>query len=94
MAAMGLAGVVRGQTIRTTASNPATLCPQDRVNRQFHAPRPNALGLSDFTYVATRAGFVYVASGAALGAMASSIIATGACNMPLRTTAKPLPKQG
>ena len=31
------------------------------MNRQFHAPRPNALWLSDFTYVATWAGFVYVA---------------------------------
>ena len=31
------------------------------VNRQFQAPRPNALWVSDFTYVATWAGFVYVA---------------------------------
>ncbi len=31
------------------------------MNRQFHAPRPNALWLSDFSYVATWAGFVYVA---------------------------------
>jgi putative transposase len=36
-------------------------CPRDKVNRQFHAPRPNALWLSDFTYVATWQGFVYVA---------------------------------
>jgi len=35
--------------------------PQDKVNRQFQAPRPNALWVSDFTYVATWAGFVYVA---------------------------------
>jgi putative transposase len=33
----------------------------DHVNRQFKAARPNALWLSDFTYVATWAGFVYVA---------------------------------
>ena len=33
----------------------------DHVNRQFHALRPNALWVSDFTYVATWAGFVYVA---------------------------------
>jgi transposase InsO family protein len=33
----------------------------DHVNRQFKAERPNALWLSDFTYVATWAGFVYVA---------------------------------
>jgi transposase InsO family protein len=36
-------------------------CPLDKVNRQFQAPRPNALWVSDFTYVATWAGFVYVA---------------------------------
>src|ERR1700678_4163872 len=28
---------------------------------QFRAPRPNALWVSDFTYVATWTGFVYVA---------------------------------
>jgi putative transposase len=60
MRAMGLQGVVRGKTIRTTISNAAP-CPLDRVNRQFKAPRPNALWVSDFTYVATWAGFVYVA---------------------------------
>jgi putative transposase len=42
-------------------SNPVAPCPEDRVNREFNAPRPNALWLSDFTYVATWAGFVYVA---------------------------------
>jgi transposase InsO family protein len=61
MAEMGLAGAVRGKPVKTTVSHPATPCPEDRVNRQFHAPRPNALWLSDFTYVATWAGFVYVA---------------------------------
>ena len=61
MRAMDLQGVVRGKTIRTTISNAAAPCPLDRVNRQFKAPRPNALWVSDFTYVATWAGFVYVA---------------------------------
>ena len=61
MSEMGLAGAVRGKPVKTTISNPAAPCPEDRVNRQFHAPRPNALWLSDFTYVATWAGFVYVA---------------------------------
>ena len=56
MAEMGLAGAVRGKPVKTTISNPATPCPEDRVNRQFHAPRPDALWLSDFTYVATWAG--------------------------------------
>jgi transposase InsO family protein len=35
--------------------------PADRVNRQFQAPRPNALWVADFTVVATWQGFVYVA---------------------------------
>ena len=58
---MGLQGVVRGKPVRTTVSDKATPCPLDHVNRQFHAPMPNVLWLSDFTYVSTWAGFVYVA---------------------------------
>lgn len=61
MKAMGLKGVVRGKPIRTTRSDKATVCPLDRVNRQFTADRPNALWVSDFTYVSTWRGFVYVA---------------------------------
>jgi putative transposase len=61
MRTMGLQGVVRGKKVRTTISNAAIPCPLDRVNRQFKAPRPNALWVSDFTYVTTWAGFVYVA---------------------------------
>ena len=61
MRQMGLKGVVRGKGIRTTVSDAAAPCPRDRVNRQFTAPRPNALWVSDFTYVATWSGFVYVA---------------------------------
>jgi putative transposase len=61
MRQMGLKGVVRGRSIRTTVSDAAAPCPRDRVNRQFTAPRPNALWVSDFTYVATWSGFVYVA---------------------------------
>jgi transposase InsO family protein len=61
MRAMGLQGAVRGKPVRTTISDKATACPQDRVNRQFQAPAPNRLWVSDFTYVATWQGFVYVA---------------------------------
>ncbi len=61
MRQMGLQGVVRGKSIRTTVSDAAAPCPRDRVNRQFKAPRPNALWVSDFTDVATWSGFVYVA---------------------------------
>jgi putative transposase len=61
MRQMGLRGVTRGKAVRTTVADRATPCPADRVNRQFQAPRPNALWVSDFTYVATWQGFVYVA---------------------------------
>ena len=61
MRQMGLRFAVRGKPVRTTISSPATPCPADHVNRQFTAPRPNRLGVSDFTYVSTWAGFVYVA---------------------------------
>jgi putative transposase len=61
MRGMGLAGVVRGKTTRTTVQDRATPCPADLVNRQFQPSRPNLLWVSDFTYVATWQGFVYVA---------------------------------
>jgi transposase InsO family protein len=61
MARLGLRGVIRGKPVRTTISDKAAPCPPDHVNRQFHAPKPNMLWLSDFTYVATWTGFVYVA---------------------------------
>jgi putative transposase len=59
---MGLAGAVRGRAwITTTQSDPAATRPRDLVDRQFTATRPNQLWVSDFTYVATWRGFVYVA---------------------------------
>jgi transposase InsO family protein len=61
MRSMGLQGVIRGKPVRTTISDKAAPCPLDHVNRQFKAPRPNVLWVSDFTYVATWSGFVYVA---------------------------------
>ena len=61
MCDMGLAGVIRGKPVRTTVSDKAAPCPLDRVNRQFRAPAPNVLWVSDFTYVSTWSGFVYVA---------------------------------
>jgi putative transposase len=61
MRELGLQGVIRGKPVRTTTSDKTAPCPLDQVNRQFHAPAPDRLWLSDFTYVATWAGFVYVA---------------------------------
>jgi transposase InsO family protein len=61
MRVMDLQGAVRGKPVKTTVSDRKTPCPLDKVNRQFRAERPNALWLSDFTYVSTWQGFVYVA---------------------------------
>jgi putative transposase len=61
MQSMGLQGVIRGKSVRTTISDKVVPCPLDHVNRQFNAPHPNMLWVSDFTYVATWIGFVYVA---------------------------------
>ena len=61
MSELGLEGVTRGKRIRTTVQDKAAPCPLDHVNRVFHAPAPNRLWLSDFTYVSTWSGFVYVA---------------------------------
>src|SRR5690606_4567766 len=61
MKRLGLAGVVRGKVVRTTHSDKAQPCPLDLVNRQVKADRPNALWVSDSTYVSTWQGFVYVA---------------------------------
>jgi putative transposase len=57
----GLQGVRRGKAVRTTVSDPKAPCPLDLVNRQFRAERPNRLWVSDFTYVSTWQGWVYVA---------------------------------
>ena len=61
MRANGWRGVVRGKVIRTTVPDAKAPCPLDRVNRAFKAERPNQLWVSDFTYVSTWQGFVYVA---------------------------------
>ena len=58
---IGIEGVRRGKKIKTTWSDKALPCPMDRVNRQFRATMPNQLWVSDFTYVSTWQGFVYVA---------------------------------
>jgi transposase InsO family protein len=58
---IGIEGVRRGKKVKTTWSDKALPCPMDRVNRQFRATTPNQLWVSDFTYVSTWQGFVYVA---------------------------------
>ena len=61
MKAMGIQGIIRGKPHKTTIPDKKLPCPLDKVNRQFRVPAPNMLWVSDFTYVATWKGFVYVA---------------------------------
>ena len=58
---IGIEGVRRGKKVKTTWPDKALPCPMDRVNRQSRATMPNQLWVSDFTYVSTWQGFVYVA---------------------------------
>ena len=61
MRSMGIQGIIRGKPPKTTIPDRSAPCPLDKVNRQFRVPGPNMLWVSDFTYVATWKGFVYVA---------------------------------
>ena len=61
MRQLGLQGARRGKKVRTTISDSKAPCPLDRVNRVFKAERPNQLWVSDFTYVSTWQGWLYVA---------------------------------
>jgi len=61
MKRLGLQGARRGKSVRTTVPDTSAPCPLDRVNRVFNAERPNQLWVSDFTYVSTWQGWLYVA---------------------------------
>ncbi|CAJ0679689.1 IS3 family transposase IS401 [Ralstonia mannitolilytica] len=61
MKRQGLQGVRRGKVVRTTTPDTSSPCPLDRVQRVFKAERPNQLWVSDFTYVSTWQGWLYVA---------------------------------
>ena len=62
MREMGLEGAIRGRKYKkTTIIDEAANRPADLVQRDFSADRPNQLWVADLTYVATWAGFVYVA---------------------------------
>ena len=62
MRGMGLHGAVRGKAFKvTTVADEAAARPPDLVHRAFAATRPNQLWVADITYVATWAGFAYVA---------------------------------
>ncbi len=61
MRELGIRGVVRGTTVRTTIADEAAARPGDLVDRQFRAAAPNRLWVADLTYVKTHSGWVYVA---------------------------------
>jgi putative transposase len=61
MGELGIAGVVRGKTTRTTIPDEQAPRPADLVERDFTATRPNQLWVADLTYVRTWSGFVYAA---------------------------------
>ncbi len=61
MREMGLEGARRGRNFKTTIPDDTAQRPLDLVQCEFVASRPNQLWVADLTYVATWAGFVYVA---------------------------------
>ena len=61
MRSAGFQGVVRGKKVVTTNPDESQPCPDDKVNRAFVAATPNQLWVSDFTYVSSWQGMVYVA---------------------------------
>ena len=61
MRALGLVGITRAKAIRTTIPAKDGVRAGDLLNRDFTAPRPDHTWVTDFTYVRTWAGWVYVA---------------------------------
>lgn len=61
MRALGLVGITRAKAIRTTIPAKDGIRAEDLLNRDFTAPRPDHTWVTDFTYVRTWAGWVYVA---------------------------------
>jgi len=60
MGELGIAGVSRRKKVFTTRQDPDALRAPDLVKRVFEADRPNALWVTDLTYVPTRSGMAYV----------------------------------
>ncbi len=61
MKQLKIEGIRRGKVVKTTIQDNKAVCPLDRVQRHFKADRPNQLWVSDFTYVSTWQGWLYVA---------------------------------
>jgi len=61
MRTLGLAGIRRDKSIRTTIPAKDGIRAGDLLNRDFTAPRPDHTWVMDFTHCRTWAGWVYVA---------------------------------
>lgn len=61
MQRMHLQGVSRDKVMRGMVPDKAAVCPLDKVNRKFKSSRPNALWVSDFTYVSAWQRWMFVA---------------------------------
>lgn len=61
MRLLGLSGVLRAKGVRTTIQAKDGNRAGDLLNRDFTAPAPNRVWVTDFTYVRCWAGWVYVA---------------------------------
>jgi transposase InsO family protein len=90
MRGLGLQGVRRGRAARTTVAAKNGHRAGDLLERCFTAPAPNRVWVTDFTYVRTWSGFVYVAfivdvfAQRIVGWHASSSKATDLVMIPLR----------
>jgi putative transposase len=60
MRQMNICGVTRKRKVFTTRRDPDAIRAIDLVKRNFVTARPNALWVTDLTYVPTRAGMAYV----------------------------------
>ena len=60
MCELGIAGVKRSRRVRTTRRDDTAVRSPDLVERDFTADRPNALWVTDLTFVATWSGVAYV----------------------------------
>jgi putative transposase len=60
MRELGIRGVTRRRKVFTIQRDPDAMRAEDLVERDFTADRPNALWVTDLTYVPTVAGMAYV----------------------------------
>jgi len=100
MRVLGHNGVRRCKKVRTTVASPDGIRAGDLLHRNFTAPAPNRVWVTDFTYVRTWAGFAYVAfivdvfSQRIVGWHAATSKATDLVMVPLRIALWDRDRQG